>query len=1022
MTESKLPELETYIAFRLDQLSARNEHHRFEEIATRVARKRISSNIMVANGPVSAGGDQGRDAESYTTRIPEELPYASGFSASASTSPVVIACTLQRDRLKAKVLGDLESICSDSAAPVGLVAVFSVHSIPEATTHEIQRIAREKYDIPLDIYSGMKIATLLAEPDLVWIAQHYLEVPASMIPVPTEDSIPEWYATLLEALRLNDGPAALTPATQGEITEGLRFATWEADANGDLPEWIDFMNRFLEEELDEQLVFRASYEISVARFRGMGTAGESEDLIRRALNIACQSGHPNVLDDAVTLVTYWGNMWISGVGTATATEISEARERLRLHLTEELSTTDPENYPVRAASLTGALVLIHLQSRWDEGEKRGLRPKQATVAAHVGEKLDDVDFDPSFAKEAGLFQLDDAMSYLEALVELLPRARAFSVSGIAQMFDLFAPALADYPKYRHVRDALDNATAAVHGDAAIAERCRDRGVAFLEASRPLEALVEFHEAKVRWFHGDLMYGAVLVLRYIGKIYRDLGLTFAAKMYAASAAMLANQSPDDDLKRQVPRALLEVARAAQVSGCWIDAAALTEVALLAHGAHEPDAFDFSKHEEIEAHSVNQALELAAIQALWPDREPLMASAHGASDWYEHVLTLASASGDDFPYDEAAFQRVAREQIWGPVLSDLGAQRVIDFNALGVRWTFAFANSRPEVLAAEGFVAAFQVFLADTARFDPVVVSAEIRVEVRPGAELPTGEHLIEFDAANPFRATLTLGQSTADLDAVVRAYIAAAIQLLDAVHARPRGDMHQLLENVSKEGISHKVMVGRPYDETADLLSDDHFTTCASAARPDSSDGFKPHPSAELAASTAPGPDYDRTESLKLITERYRVAQGWQYSLAALLSDARSRDAVAALRADGWLDWQILVTIVNVGLNHRVAATGRNPLAITPQQLRELGTRPEQPADRVLPTEFVLEHLEANLFVQTATVAGRWRLRGPNERPGDDLLRDLLVRRYGFSTDDVPHQDLLDALGPDGTLKPLLPKT
>lgn len=43
-----IPEAEAYIRYRLNELSSRNEHHRFEEIATRVAQKRISSNIMIA--------------------------------------------------------------------------------------------------------------------------------------------------------------------------------------------------------------------------------------------------------------------------------------------------------------------------------------------------------------------------------------------------------------------------------------------------------------------------------------------------------------------------------------------------------------------------------------------------------------------------------------------------------------------------------------------------------------------------------------------------------------------------------------------------------------------------------------------------------------------------------------------------------------------------------------------------------------------------------------------------------------
>ena len=109
-------------------LASRNEHHRFEEIATRIARKRISSNILIATGPVNSGGDQQRDAETYTTRIPDELPHSAGFSASASTAPVVVACTVQTERLKNKVLDDLAGICAETADPVSHLAFFSVHA------------------------------------------------------------------------------------------------------------------------------------------------------------------------------------------------------------------------------------------------------------------------------------------------------------------------------------------------------------------------------------------------------------------------------------------------------------------------------------------------------------------------------------------------------------------------------------------------------------------------------------------------------------------------------------------------------------------------------------------------------------------------------------------------------------------------------------------------------------------------------------------------------------------------------
>ena len=497
-----IPEVESYIDYRLKRLSERNEHHQFEVIATRIARRRISANILVANGPVSAAGDQQRDAESYTTRIPDELPHSAGFAASASTSPVVLACTVQASGLRAKVLADLDGICAASAGPVELIAFFCVHNIPEGITHDLQRIAREDYGVTLNIFSGLKVSTLLAEQDLIWIARHYLELPSVLVPRFESEQAPDWYQHVLENLRLNGGPAALTPATQGEVTDGLRYATWDADTNADLPEWLDFMGAFLadvNDGEDSELVFRACYEMSVARFRGMGVGVGVEDLIRRAISFAQRNSHPNLLDDAVTLASYWGVMWRAGLSREPAAAIASAVERLRAHVLEELDTTDPGTHPMRAASLTGTLAFVHLLPRWDRFEEQYGQPISQSVDPNAGVKLDEFAVDTSHLLKDDLVDLDGAMGYLTALVDLLPDARPYSVRSLSRVFSLFAPALAEHPGYSTVRDGLDSALALADGDAVIANQCRTRGMALAAAGNPLAAIRELHDAKCGGF-------------------------------------------------------------------------------------------------------------------------------------------------------------------------------------------------------------------------------------------------------------------------------------------------------------------------------------------------------------------------------------------------------------------------------------------------------------------------------------------------------------------------------------------
>lgn len=1019
-----IPEAEAYIRFRLGELSSRNEHHRFEEIAIRVAQKRISSNILIATGPVSSGGDQQRDAETFTTRLPNELPHSAGFTSAASISPVVVACTVQSGNLKQKVLSDLAGICADEAAEVDHVAFFSVNPISEGVTHDLQRTARESHGVTLDIFCNGDIATFLAEPDLVWVARHYLELPSHLVPAPDDERAPQWYGDIIDGLRLNKGPAALTPAVQGEITQGLRHATWDEHANADLPEWLDFMGSFLTDSsdgTDTELVFRACYEMSVARFRGMGVAAGIEDLVRRAVSYACTSNRPNIVDDAVTLCTYWGTMWMTGVAKAEAAEINAAMAQLRSHLVDLFDATDSTTHPVRSATLTGTLAVAHLVPDWERIETTGGKPAPVAVAPNVGVQLDESIIDTSTLPVSYLFDFDAVMSYLEQLVDFLPRARAYSSRQLARLFTMYAPAASEHANYEKIRDGFDIALAEVQGDAATAARCRDRGMAFVKAKQPLKALAELHNAKVKWFSGDTIYGAALTMRYLGSMYADLGLMYAAKMYSCNAAALAMMSDDTNVRTHVPKALLETAKYAQLTGTWIDAAGLTEVALLARAQMLIDPFNYDKHPDLAAHDTNATLELAGIRTFWPELEPLIEAAHKTTDWYEQLVEVIEYAGSQFEMTQDEFQTRAADQLAGPLFGDIGARRLIDFRALGIRWTFEFDNNQDTVLTSEGFVAALQVLLADIAPMNPVLIGSTIRtyVAVTPGANRENDS--IDIDDSGPeILAHVILSDSLSDIEARDRAILAMSYQLLQAVHVRPSNELQDLLDPLFKGGIVHKISVGRPYEETAALLDDEHYTRCAEASRPPS-DAYYPTESEHLSASVITGPGYDRDESLQAIRERYAVAtEALRFTLPRLLSDQAGRSTIVRLRNDGWLDWQILVAILNVSMNWRMKRAGIRPGVGDPRRSLDLAREPETSTSPTMPlSEFADEIVDMHIFTQTVSVAQRWELRGRIEAPAENAMRHLLTRRYHYAVDDIPHRDLLNCLDEDGKLRAFL---
>lgn len=183
-------EFSELIDYYLSQLASRNEHHRFERLCTEIARRRIATNFLVATGPVSAGGDGGRDAESFESTLPHEV--ATWFSLRATTASVAVACSLEKEYAK-KIRNDAAKITASSDRKFDRIVFFSNQSIPSG-----KRIALGN-ELSLDgcalaIWDRAAISNALSEPDLHWVAHHYLNIPAELVESiePAED--PEGFA------------------------------------------------------------------------------------------------------------------------------------------------------------------------------------------------------------------------------------------------------------------------------------------------------------------------------------------------------------------------------------------------------------------------------------------------------------------------------------------------------------------------------------------------------------------------------------------------------------------------------------------------------------------------------------------------------------------------------------------------------------------------------------------------------------------------------------------------------------
>lgn len=167
-------ELASLLEFHLGQMTAKNDHHRFERLCGEVARRRIAVNIVVATGPVGSGGDGGRDGETFDTELPDEA--CTWFSVRATTAHVAMACSARKD-YKKKIPTDVRNISLSRDREFDSIVFFSTRTIPSGD----QIRMRKKYAASgLAIWDRLAIARALAEPDLHWVAQHYLDLPAKL--------------------------------------------------------------------------------------------------------------------------------------------------------------------------------------------------------------------------------------------------------------------------------------------------------------------------------------------------------------------------------------------------------------------------------------------------------------------------------------------------------------------------------------------------------------------------------------------------------------------------------------------------------------------------------------------------------------------------------------------------------------------------------------------------------------------------------------------------------------------------
>lgn len=1007
--------LERQIRFELDSLGQTNDHHAFEQLCLGIARRRITSNLMRATGPVSAGGDQARDAESYWSNLAVELPGTSLFTSSVSDHRVVMACTIQQTDVAGKIRNDLATLGGQGG--VARVLYFITGPLPVGKRHELQSQAVRDHQIELDVWDANAISAELKEHDLFHLAVTHLHLSANLSPEPplSQESLPDWYVEDRRRWRDRDDPAG-TIGDLVDLERPLRYATYHPAARADLPDWIAAIRAVLADARAPFVVARARYELVAATMGGFGSLYSEDELFRAYFrDLTSGEGDLGVLVDAVHLLEYGCGAWLHGVTSIARQELDGWRTALRSKV-EHLLAAEP--YPNAAATLLAVAARLALQSRYpdDLAPRRALTSPIVQIAEGVQAAVEAGELlRARFDVDLTFVDLDGGMRSLRQLVERLPDAPFFPIKNTVDHFNFLIAGLVDHPLYEQVRDGLDAAVERLEGESARGDRAQGRAIAFLEAGRRLDALSEVHRAKISWWHGDTIEGAAIMCLLASRIYSELGLPIAAKQYALTAAVAARAAPSADIRILVARGIILAGSYEHQAGMWFSATHTFQVGLLAQCAYSDDPMNEERYPYITDMLVDQAFIVRATQTLRPEYLTLLGAAIERTPGLGSVLDTMLQTVENSPaLGEREYGEIADRDGLGRPFSDAGPTRSYSWAALGTTWEVRCSNDRAAVLAAERFVAALQITLAELATHDALLLTGSVGIDIAPdrpalaaGAEywedVPNNNggqwliHLTPVDA---------LDENTSHLE------IAGAVVkvLIDRSLLSPNAFM-AIIDRSFEAGLWHKLLSARPYDETADLLEPGVYDQMAalSSPRPGDDVPLAPrHGSTELGPPTTPAPGYSRSESLRAVADRYdNLLPVVRRTVQQLAGNPEFQSTVSRLRTDGWLDWHLLTAVANLAGNERARLHGLRLTADMTsdeqQRARAVMMRPETDATDPLPVGlFTEEQLRFHLNGAVLSTLAILGLSNNQRTPDFDAVFRFLGDRYSYWHDDQPH--------------------
>ena len=962
---SSLRQLKQQIKFSLNNLKAENSHHDFEAICRHFARKRLGLNIIPATGPVSAGGDQGRDFETYEI-MPEILPEFRG-SRQVIDKKAAFACTTQADNLSAKVKSDVGNI-NKQGNRVDLIYFFSVHDIPVSERHNLQKWATEMHKVSLEIFDGEALSEDLSERDLFWIAQEYLHIPAELFPA--VDNID--YLKLKEKWE----PRELSVPNYAEFDEIkslARKSLFDKSLNQDIPYWLDKLVKFASiSGISSEFKRKAIYELIAIRMRGMSDMVGWEHYTHEYFDAHKSFNHQVEAQEATVVLGYAFGASVRGAANFEEKDLQKWWKLIVDYTDAELK----KDYPVAIKA-----VLYELK-----GHQLLTNPYKR--------------------------QIDEGMDWWLDLIKLIEQSPLFPLERFSDVLTVLIPLIGDHPKFEELKIKTDALIAQRIGGFAVADKCRDRAIEYKKNDELLKALREFHSAKINWFANETLYGSLLSMLIISETYFELGLSFAAKYYAMAVTFVASRSPDDKIKPFITRGLARTAEIEYGSGEWghfVEHADLTLRSLGVHSNTLEDPISEKTYEKILFYSSM----IHVFTKVLDGKKVFDYISERMKKW-----NLSELSDDLIPIAEKTWAEVKTEamlkkmetSLEGKPWNDIGAILSSSWNACGINWNFTWNNTLRGCARAEHFICLIQIILAEIADrdFNLLKTDAEIRfvftdkfhIERMPSNDKALWK--IELPTHNP--------TGKEEIEQYHSQMLGMAGSIINDLSLLPHEQVMQRIKELFERGLTSKALSGNSYEVVyVDLNPEEMFQELFSFSPIDhlKSVEITNHPHELLAWEDSTVKGYSPKEEREKVENRYtRSILPVKKTLEKLKKKSSFQETIKKLRLEGWKDWHILMATAMIAVNFRVNKVSHTSFeSMKKVFIKEMNAEETDASMPVPLEEFDEKALRQSLFMSMPSTLKIFGLEIKAETPNSKAIEHFLAKRLHYWDNDIEHEDI-----------------